>query len=95
MEENRPRSQEIFAKAKPESPPAPAQGKIGKMLGSILGLFAGPLAGGSAKQPASAPKSESLLAAVLGAQKIDLRAINQFLAVILACLAALTLAVPA
>jgi hypothetical protein len=94
MDENRPRSQPVFDKTKtpgPAAAPAAAKGKMPKWAADILGVFFKPSAGNNDRPSGlKAKKDDWNLTALLGAQKIDLRAINQGLAVLLAALIVLT-----
>jgi hypothetical protein len=94
MVENTPRSEQMFEKAKRENPVSATPGawkeKVSKMFSEVRGLFGMPQAKGGAKAGPNAPKDDGVLAALFSAQKIDLKSINQTLAVILAGLVALT-----
>ena len=94
MVENKTRGEQLFEQAKEARSSSgienPFKGKYKKILADIRGLFNKPQIKGSLKPAPNVKKATDLFSAIFSAQKLDLRSINQMLAIVLAGLAALT-----
>jgi hypothetical protein len=94
MVENRTRGEQLFGKAKEDSPSSgdgkSLKGKIAGVIEGVRGLFSKPLIRAGAKPGVEAKTASALLPGALSGHKLDLKSINQILGLVLAGLIALT-----